>query len=299
MPRQADLAQLALKHATHQGVNRTGWQYLEIVRSDRETTPEFSVVRPVLCLIVQGAKELSLAGKAFRYDPDHYLVTTVAVPLVSRVTKASPRAPYLGLVLTLDEGPIYDVLNASPSLSADTGAASPPPGGVFVEAVRPELSDAFFRLLQALGRQDELEVLAPLYTREIIYRLLTSRFAARMKQIGTAGSQTRRIGKAIERLRTGFAHPLRIAELAKASGMSLSSFHHHFRQATAMSPLQFQKQLRLHEARRLLVTGTKDAATAGYEVGYESPSQFSREYSRLFGLPPKADAKRFAEPLQT
>ncbi|AKT41179.1 AraC family transcriptional regulator [Chondromyces crocatus] len=292
MTSQPELVRAALKYGSRPGFNATPLPALEVVRSDRPTGPEYAVARPVLCLIVQGAKEISVAGKLFHYDPSHYLVTSVAVPLVGRVTSASAQAPYLCLVLTLEQAAIYDVLSRSSAPLRPTSRRDYH-GAVFVEAVQPSLGDAFLRLLQSLDEPHERDMLAPLYVREILFRLLTSPYSATVREVGTAGSPTRRIGKAIDVLRANFTRPLRVASLARASGMGLASFHQHFKQITTLSPLQFQKQLRLHEARRLLLAEALDAASAGYQVGYESPSQFSREYARLFGLPPREDVKRF------
>lgn len=283
-----ELVSLALKHARRQGMNATAFAPLEISRIERPGPPEFHVGQPVLCFPLQGRKRLTVGEETFVYEPGSCFVASVSVPCVGEVTEASSRTPYLCLVLQLDPGAIYDVVSALPSRGA-----SPRRDGVFIDKARPELRDAFHRLLRSLDDGDDVAVLAPLVVREVVYRLLTSRFATQVRELGVAGSHTQRIGHAIERIRTGFRRPLRIAELAKASQMSVASFHEHFRRATLMSPLQFQKQLRLHEARRLLIAGARDAASAAYEVGYSSPSQFSREYARLFGLPPRTEVREF------
>lgn len=284
-----ELVELALKHARKQGMNATAFAPLEISRIDRPSAPEFHVGRPVLCFPLQGRKNLTIGDVTFTYEPSRFFVASVSVPSVGAVTHATPRAPYLCLVLQLDPGAIYDVVSAWPALSSRESARN---NGVFIEKSRPELRDAMTRLLRTLDDRDEVDVLAPMVVREIIYRLLTTRFATHVRELGIAGSQTQRIGRAIELIRSGFRRQLRVDDLAKESQMSVASFHEHFRRATLMTPLQFQKQLRLHEARRLLVSGGSDAAIAAYEVGYSSPSQFSREYSRMFGLPPRADVLR-------
>lgn len=286
-----ELVERALKYARKQGMNTTPFGPLEIARIDEPAAPEFHVGQPVLCFPLQGRKKLTVGDTTFEYEPGKYFVSSVSVPSIGEVTKATPRTPYLCLVLQLDAGAIYDVVSAWPRL--DSRQSSSRRDGVFLERARPELRDAFVRLLRALDDKDDIEVLAPMVVREIIYRLLTSRFATHVRELGVAGSQTQRVGRAIELLRTSYRRALPIHELAKVSQMSVASFHEHFRRATLMTPLQFQKQLRLHEARRLLIAGMEDAASAAYQVGYASPSQFSREYARLFGLPPRTEVQQF------
>lgn len=285
----SELIDLARKYARAPGMNATAFAPLEVARADAPTGPQYHVGRGVLCLPLQGRKELTVGDSTFRYAPGQFFVASVSVPSVGRVTRASAREPYLCLVLTLDGRDIYDVVRSLPPR-----AEAPRRTGVFVEKARPELGDAFLRLLRALGSREELAVLGPLLMHEIVFRLLASSFGGLVRELGIQGSQAERIARAIEVLRTGFDRSLRVADLARVSQMSVPSFHQHFRRATLMTPLQFQKQLRLQEARRLLVAG-ETAASAAHAVGYESPSQFNREYARLFGLPPKADARRWVE----
>jgi AraC-like DNA-binding protein len=192
-------------------------------------------------------------------------------------------------MLDLQPSIVYEILQDTPRPVKRQTAATE--GGLFVETVTPELADAFGRLLRTLGSVSDVKVLAPSIVREIHYRLMDSRFGVRVRQLGVVGSKTQRIGKVVEEMRKDYAIPLKVTELARMVNMSVSAFHEHFRVVTNMSPLQYQKHIRLQEARRLLSTQSTDAASVAYQVGYESPSQFSREYRRLFGAPPMHDVE--------
>lgn len=248
-----------------------------------------SVFFPAFCVIAQGRKEILLGDTRYRYDPAHYLIATADVPITSHVMEASPDRPYLGVILTLAPTLVGAVL-----VEAGHGA---PPGQSLMTAmdVRPldaHLLDAVVRLVTLLDAPRDAGFLAPMITREIVYRLMLGDQRGRLAHIAAMGSNTQRITAAITRLRNEFNLPLRIEEIARGVGMSVSSFHHHFRALTAMSPLQFQKQLRLQEARRLMLGEGLDAASAGYRVGYGDASQFTREYKRLFGAPPMHDVEQ-------
>ena len=227
-----------------------------------------------------------IGDEAYLYDRDRFLITSLDLPASSQVLEASPEKPCVGLLLKLD-------LRVMAELIAQGGLT--PPGeraadrGMALGEITLPLLETFKRLLDLLDDPGAIGVLAPLVQREIHYRLLISDQAARLWQIASAGSQSHRIAKAIDWLKVNYAQPLRIEELAERIQMSTSSLHHHFRQLTVMSPLQYQKWLRLNEARRLMLNERLDAASAAYQVGYESATQFSREYSRLFGAPPKRD----------
>lgn len=255
------------------------------------TGPVHSVMYPSFCVIAQGAKEIHLGEERYRYDPYHYLLATVEIPAVSQLVEASPERPYLSLRLDLDPALVASVL-----LEADLPSPRRDAGSVRALDVSPlddNLLDAAVRLVRLVEAPPaEARVLLPLVTREIVFRLLAGEQSARLRQAAVRGGNTDRIARAIERLRADFDKPLRIEHLAREMGMSLSGFHEHFKAVTAMSPLQFQKQLRLQEARRLLLGGELDAATAGYRVGYEDASHFSREYKRHFGQPPVRDMER-------
>ena len=227
-----------------------------------------------------------LGDDTYVYDAHHYLITSVHLPTVVQIIKASREKPYLGLRLKLDKREIAQLM-------VDSNLPAPPAQqssrGMATGEVTLPLLNAFERLLDLLAEQKDIPILAPIIQREIIYRLLVGDQGARLRQIASAGSQSHQIGQAIDWLKGNFTGPLRIDDLAAQVNMSTSTFHHHFRTLTAMSPLQFQKMLRLNEARRLMLTENNDATTAAFQVGYESPSQFSREYSRLFGAPPLRD----------
>mgnify|MGYP003605782355 CR=1 FL=1 len=262
---------------------------LSIFRWDQPTEPVSGLYEPSVCMVMQGAKRVTLGEDTYVYDAEHYLITSIHLPATYQVLKASPAKPFLGLSLALDLQEVSQLMANSPL---------PPPRsqqsgrGMGTGNVTPELLDAVHRLVALLETEPDIPILAPLIQREILYRLLTGELGPRLRQIAVAGSQSRQIGRAIQWLKGNFTEPLHIERLASQAGMSVSTFHHHFRSMTALSPLQSQKQLRLQDARRLMLAERLDAASAGFQVGYESPSQFSREYSRLFGAPPLRDIAR-------
>ncbi|WP_414707085.1 AraC family transcriptional regulator [Salinisphaera sp.] len=259
---------------------------LAFFRREALTEPCACLVEPSVVLVVQGAKQMLVGNQAYAYDTERFLLNSLDLPARSQVLDASPDKPCLGLVFKLDLRVMAELISQTTLL---------PPGDRATEAsaaigtMTPALLEPFSRLLALLDEPADIAALAPLIEREIHYRLLKSDLAARLWQIASVGSQSRRIARAIDWLKTNYTQPLRTADLAAHVQMSTSSLHHYFRQLTAMSPLQYQKWLRLGEARRLMLNEGLDAAGAAFEVGYESPSQFSREYSRLFGAPPKRD----------
>jgi AraC-like DNA-binding protein len=259
---------------------------LAFFRREAPTPPGICQVEPSVVLVVQGAKRMLVGDDTFAYNSERFLIASLDIPASSEVVEASPDRPCLGLLLKLD-------LRLMTELVAQSRL--PPPKdrsvakGMALGTVTPTLLESFKRLTDLLDEPEAIEVLAPLVQREIHYRLLTSDQAGRLRQIASVGSQSHLVARAIEWLKANYASPLRIEDLAERVHMSASNLHHHFRQLTAMSPLQYQKWLRLNEARRLMVNDGHDAASAAFEVGYESPSQFSREYARLFGAPPKRD----------
>jgi AraC-like DNA-binding protein len=244
---------------------------------------------PAMCVIAQGSKETRLGDNVYRYDPSHFLVTTTALPIASRVCEASREAPYLGVVIRLDPALVGSVMieTGHPSPRSRAGISA-----FGVSSMDAGLLDAVVRLVRLLDTPRDARFLAPLIRREIVYRLLLGEQGDRVRQIAALGGETNRIAEAITRIRRDFDQPLRIENLARDLGMSVSGFHHHFKAVTAMSPLQFQKQLRLQEARRLMLGEDVDAASAGTRVGYDDASHFNREYKRLFGLPPMRDVER-------
>ena len=251
------------------------------------------VCEPSFCVIAQGSKDILLGAERFRYDPAHYLITTMPLPLSGEVVEASPQRPYLSFRLVLDPSVVTSVI-------VESGLVQPRADGVGVKAVDVslldgDLLDATLRLVRLIESPNEYRALAPLVTREILYRLLTSAQGARMRHLATFGGEAHRMTRAVQKLRDDFDKPLRIENVARELGMSVSGFHAHFKAVTAMSPLQFQKQLRLQEARRLMLSEDLDAAEAGYRVGYDDASHFSREYKRHFGEPPVRDVERLRE----
>jgi AraC-like DNA-binding protein len=267
-------------------------QGLHLSRSSLPLKPLHSVLEPSLCVIAQGSKEVLLGDSRYRYDPSHYLLATVELPRVSQVLEASQERPYLSLRLELPPSLVGAVM-------VEAGYASPPgPADVRAIDVSPldvHLLDAIVRLVRLLDSPAEAPVLLPLITREIIYRLLRGEPGSRLRHLAILGGYTPHIARAVGRLRQDFDQPLRIESLAQELGMSVSGFHHHFKAVTAMSPLQFQKQLRLQEARRLMLGEDLDAASAAYRVGYHDASHFNREYKSLFGVPPMRDVQRLRE----
>jgi AraC-like DNA-binding protein len=262
---------------------------LFLSRSSLRTGPIYRVTEPSFCVIAQGAKEILLGNECHRYDASHYLLVSAGLPLAGHIVEASKDRPYLGVRVVLDPAVITAVLvEAGLLVSRPTRAAR----ALTVNRISASLLDAVVRLVRLLDTPRHYGVLAPLITREVVYRLSFGEQGGRLRQIAIIGAREHRMARAIELLRKDYDKPLRIAGLARKLGMSTSGFHHHFKAVTAMSPLQFQKQLRLQEARRLLVAGDFDAATAGYRVGYDDPSHFSREYKRFFGEPPIRDVER-------
>jgi AraC-like DNA-binding protein len=255
-------------------------------RASNPTEPFQSVFPPSFCFVAQGSKRALLGEEVFRYDPEHYMIYTVDLPLVFQVEEASEERPYLGFQLDFEPALVASVIMES-GISIKKGEASAK--AMNVSSVDADLLDAVVRLVRLVETPEERKVLAPLIIREIVYRLLIGGQGARLSHILTSSGDTRRISKAIGHLREHFDEQLRMEEIARELGMSVSGFHHHFKSVTSMSPLQFQKNLRLLEARRLMLGEDIDAASAAFRVGYQDPSHFSREYKRHFGAPPHGD----------
>src|SRR5215217_3940880 len=266
---------------------------LRLLRASSPSPKEHGVSSPAFCMIAQGSKEVLLGDDCYRYDANHYLITAAALPIATRITEASEKRPYLGVVLGLEPALVGSVM---------VEAGQPAPGdqtavrAFDVSPLDAGLLDAVVRLVGLLDSPaDEARFLRPLVTREIVFRLLKGEQGGRLRQIAVLGGHSHRIARALEWLRKDFDRPLRIEDIAGELGMSVSGFHHHFRAVTAMSPLQFQKRMRLQEARRLMLSEDLDAASAGYRVGYSDASHFTREYKRLFGAPPMRDVERLRE----
>ncbi|MGQ4274782.1 AraC family transcriptional regulator [Terrihabitans sp. B22-R8] len=287
MEKIAELAQLILRHGPAEGLAGNAVPRLSLIRADQPSTPVPAVYEASLCLIAQGSKRVSLGDHSVVYDASSYLLVSVDLPLVGHVREASPDAPYLCCKIDLDFSTLADLLVAEPR-----GA---PIGDLPVLAVYPgdpDLIDAACRLVRLLDRPESIPVLAPLIEREIFYRLLTGPHGPVLRSMASADSHLNQVSRAIATIRNGFNTQLRIEEIAASAGMSSSSLHAHFKAITRMTPLEYQKQLRLQEARRLMLADGTSAGAAGFAVGYDSPSQFSREYRRLFGAPPREDVAR-------
>lgn len=261
---------------------------LMFFRREAPMPPTICLVEPSVIVVVQGEKQMLVGGEAYPYDIDRFLVTSLDLPANSQIVEASPDKPCLGLGLKLDLRIVAELI-AQGGMPLPEERSSERGAGIGIGTLTPTLLEPLKRLLDLLDEPAAIPVLAPLIAREIHYRLLLSDQAARLRQIASVGSQGHRIAKAIDWLKMNYTETLRIDDLAAHVRMSPSSLHQHFRQLTTMSPLQYQKWLRLNEARRLMLNEDSDAASAAFEVGYESPSQFSREYTRLFGAPPKRD----------
>lgn len=273
------------KHGNPDSVTPSPIPELKLSWFSQPTTGVSLLYEPCLCIVAQGAKEVVLAGEAYPMQTAQFLLVSVDLPVDARVAQATDKLPYLGMQISLDPKVIGELL-ADGSAVASNGPAQ---RGLAVSDVEPPLLDAVARLVTLLDQPDDIKPLAPLILREITHRLLTSPQGLRLRQMAMAGAPVYRIAQAIRWLRDNFTSPLQIETLAKKVGLSTSSFHLHFKNVTAMTPLQYQKRMRLQEARNLMLSEKLDAAEAAFRVGYESPSQFSREYRRMFGAPPRQD----------
>lgn len=262
---------------------------LVLYHRTRSVQPLHAVAKPCLCVIAQGAKEVWINDEHYHYDPAHYLLISMQLPIVSQIAEASPETPYLSVRMDLDPALVASVM-------VEAGEVTPQNCdsvlGLDTSILERGLFDAILRLVRLIDSPLEARMLSPLIQREIVFRLLMGQQGARLRQISVLGGQSHKIAQAVHRLSTDFDKPIRVEEMARELGMSVSGFHHHFKSVTSMSPIQYQKQIRLQEARRLMLSDGLDAASAGYKVGYENPSHFSREYKRAFGDPPARDVER-------
>jgi len=275
-----------------EGGLETAIEGVGIYRIVNPTGPKHAVQKPAFAVIAQGSKRLFVGDDIYDYDPMHYLVSSVDLPMVGKVMTSSPEQPYLGLRMDLDTKEIGALIGDE---SLPQGISSDASRGLFVNRLDATLLDAVLRLLRLMETPRDIPILAPMIKREILYRLLMNGQGALLRQTVLQDSQMNRIAKAIRMMKESFAQPLRVDDIARDVHMSVSSLHHHFKVVTAMSPLQYQKNLRLQEARRLMLADDVSVAIASQTVGYESPSQFSREYSRMFGAPPLRDKRRWLE----
>lgn len=291
----AALAELVgrIARLTHgDGVHPTEVGALQLIRMSAPTECSPSVYEPRLCIVAQGRKVVTLSDRTYHYDPLNYLVVSVTLPMIGQVVEATPDKPYLCLRIDIDPDEIARLLVDAGQPLAERGYGGSHHSadlGLYAARVNTTLMDAVLRLMRLLDTPQDLAVLAPLALREIFYRVLMGDLGHRLRALTVSDSRSNRIAKAVAVLRECYLQPLSIEALAEQVHMSTSSLHHQFKAVTTMSPLQFQKQLRLHEARRLMMVNGVEAVVAAHRVGYESPSQFSREYKRLFGAPPRAE----------
>jgi len=262
---------------------------LHFIRTSSPTERAHGTSVPSLCVIAQGAKEVYLGEDCFRYDPAHYLLAVVSLPVVIQIAEASIDRPFLSLRLDLEPSLVSSVMVEAGLPASRTHISA---RAIDVSPLEPNLLDALVRLVRLVDSPAEARVMQPLVTREIVYRLLVGAQSERPHHLTQLGGSTTRIANAVEQLRTNYDKPLRVETIASELGMSVSGFHAQFKAVTAMSPLQFQKHIRLQEARRLMIGGDLDAASVGHRVGYEDASHFTREYKRLFGEPPVRDVQR-------
>lgn len=282
------LANILERHVPGDGIHPSPIRGVKLIRSSTTTMPMPVLYEPSLCLIAQGRKRATVGATSYVYDPAKYLVASVDLPVMGSVIEATPSRPYLCLQLDLDMAELGELAIRHPAPQAERET----PAGISLSETTPQLLDAAVRLAALLDTPRDIEVVAPLTIREILYRLLMGPSGGMLHHIVQADSRLNQIARAIVWIRTHFREACRIEQAAEVAGMSRSGFHAHFKAITSMSPIEFRTQLRLQEARRLMLADAMDAASAGFHVGYQSPSQFSRDYGRLFGLPPARDAMR-------
>jgi AraC-like DNA-binding protein len=261
-------------------------------RVDRPSKPAVSMTGTVVALVAQGAKRLALGDRVYDYGAGQYVVASIDMPIIGQFTEASPSEPALGFGLVLKPAPVAELLLQAGDQPRGSIPAAP---AIAVSDAGEALIDAVVRLLRLLDSPRDRDVLAPLVIREILWRVITGDQGGTVRQLGLADSGLTQIARAVHWIRENYGRPFRVQDLADASGMSVSAFHRNFQAVTTMSPIRFQKQIRLQEARLLLAAGPADVARVGHRVGYDSPSQFSREYRRQFGAPPGQDAARLRE----
>jgi AraC-like DNA-binding protein len=288
MEKAQELNEIVSRHQTFDGIEPCALPRVKLIRSVTTTASMPTIYEPSLCLVAQGKKHVTLGHLEYVYDASQYLVASVDLPLQGSIIEASEERPYLCISLDLNV-PVLSELLLEHGTRAPATTSKP---GIALSTVTPNLIDAMVRLLRLLDTPEDIPALAPLAEREILYRLLNGEQSEMMRHIANAESHISQISRAIIWIRNHYAEPFSIDRLAQEAGMSNSSLHEHFKAITTYSPLQYRNRLRLQEARRIMVSDALDAASAGFKVGYESPSQFSRDYVRIFGAPPMQDAQR-------
>lgn len=288
------LAALIERFAPEEGPVDTCCPRVNLYRVTQPSDPVHGVHEPSFCVIAQGRKRVLVGEAVHHYDDRNYFLSSIDVPVAGQVIEASPERPYLSFRIVLDANLISEMIMAC-GLAARLDAAAPLVGGMSAGAMTPELFDSVYRMVRLTDCPEDAPVLAPLVEREIVYRLLTGDQGPRLAQIARRDGRLRQVNRAIGWIKRHFDQPFSIDAVAEEARMSASALHQHFKAVTSLSPLQYQKQIRLQEARRLILVQRLDAATAGHTVGYDSPSQFSREYARLFGAPPLRDVARLRD----
>lgn len=280
------------RNARIDGLHDTALPRVQLIRSSRQVDALHELHRPAVCIVAQGLKQVMLGDLTYEYDRSRYLVVSMDVPIIGRIVRASRDEPYLCLRLDLDPAVLSTLWIESGLPAPNDGAPGP---SLMLSDAGDDLLDAAARLLALLDTPADIGMLAPLIEREILYRLMTGEQAARLREIAHGEGRMRQVGRAIDWIKRRYRDPFDMSALAAHAGMSASALHAHFKSVTRMSPLQYQKQLRLQQARGLMLMQAMDAASAGHAVGYESPSQFNREYRRLFGAPPLRDVARLRD----
>ncbi|SEM49877.1 AraC-type DNA-binding protein [Terribacillus saccharophilus] len=296
LDKQQELGKLISKYTDTDGVHPTSIESLFLIRESIISEPVARVNEISFCIIVQGEKEVLLGEERFTYGAGNFIVASVELPVTGQVIDASYDLPYLALKLEFTPTDILEVLHET---GVRSGKKQDTKRALFIGESEPSLLDAVVRLASLLDKQKHIPILAPLYKKEILYCVLQSPNGDALQQMAVAGSNAMKIRDVIEYIISNFEKSFRIEDLADTANMSVSSLHRHFKEVTAMSPIQFQKQLRLQEAKRLLLSDFPDIAEVAFQVGYESQSQFTREYARMYGYSPRADMKRFKEELKS
>ncbi|WP_337034686.1 AraC family transcriptional regulator [Paenibacillus illinoisensis] len=291
-----EMAQLIGRFTPNDGIHATAIPSLSLIRASEISQPIYSVHQPALCIVAQGSKLVVLGPESYTYDRTQYLVASVNLPISGQVVQATAEKPYLCVRLDFDSNQIFDLIQSPAAMPSKPDNSTQ--RGLFVSSIKVPLLEAIIRLVRLLDTPEDIPILAPMFIREILYRIIQDEHGHSIKQFAVQNSHAQHIAKVIEVIQSEYDKPLRVDQLAAMVNMSSSSLHYHFKAITAMSPIQFQKQIRLQEARNMLIAGSTDAADAAFQVGYESPSQFSREYARMYGLPPKSDIQRLRHTLQ-